>query len=97
MFKSAAVAVACLGTAHAFIAGAPLAPVSSVRASASSLRMAGDAVVTIGTRGSPLALAQAYETRRLLSENFPELAKEGAVAIQVSTATPTPISYTAML
>lgn len=45
--------------------------------------MAGDAKVTIGTRGSPLALAQAYETRRLLSENFSELADEGAIAIQV--------------
>lgn len=45
--------------------------------------MAGDAKLTIGTRGSPLALAQAYETRRLLSEKFPELAVEGAIAIQV--------------
>lgn len=45
--------------------------------------MAGDAEVTIGTRGSPLALAQAYETRRRLGEVFPELKEEGAVAIQV--------------
>jgi hydroxymethylbilane synthase len=45
--------------------------------------MAGDAALTIGTRGSPLALAQAYETRRRLSEQFPELAAEGAIAIQV--------------
>ena len=48
----------------------------------SSLRMAGDAIVTIGTRGSPLALAQAYETKRLLGVHFPELAVEGAVEIQ---------------
>lgn len=27
----------------------------------------------IGTRGSPLAQAQAYETKRLLEENFPQL------------------------
>jgi hydroxymethylbilane synthase len=40
------------------------------------------ATVTIGTRGSPLALAQAYETKRLLGKHFPELAAEGAVAIQ---------------
>jgi hydroxymethylbilane synthase len=44
--------------------------------------MAGDAVITIGTRGSPLALAQAYETKRLLGEKYPELAVEGAVEIQ---------------
>ena len=36
----------------------------------------------IGTRGSPLALAQAYETKRLLGEYFPELRPEGAVEIQ---------------
>jgi hydroxymethylbilane synthase len=37
----------------------------------------------IGTRGSPLALAQAYETRRRLQENFPELKGEGAIEICV--------------
>ncbi len=47
-----------------------------------SLNMAGEAIVTIGTRGSPLALAQAYETKRLLGEKFPELAPEGAVEIK---------------
>ena len=36
----------------------------------------------IGTRGSPLALAQAYETKRLLGEHFPELRPEGAVEIK---------------
>jgi hydroxymethylbilane synthase len=39
--------------------------------------------VRIGTRGSPLALAQAYETRRLLIENFPELAEDGMIEICV--------------
>ena len=48
----------------------------------SKLSMAGDAIVTIGTRGSPLALAQAYETKRLLGLHFPELAVDGAVEIQ---------------
>ncbi len=43
---------------------------------------AGSAIVTIGTRGSPLALAQAHETKRLLGLHFPELAVEGAVEIQ---------------
>lgn len=37
----------------------------------------------IGTRGSPLALAQAYETRRRLQESFPELQEEGAIEICV--------------
>ncbi len=53
----------------------------SVRALQTSLN-AGTAIVTIGTRGSPLALAQAYETKRLLGLHFPELAVEGAVEIQ---------------
>lgn len=37
----------------------------------------------IGTRGSPLALAQAYETRKRLQENFPELQADGAIEICV--------------
>jgi len=37
----------------------------------------------IGTRGSPLALAQAYETRKRLLANFPELEAEGAIEICV--------------
>lgn len=48
----------------------------------SAINMVGDAIVTIGTRGSPLALAQAYETKRLLGVHFPELAVEGAVEIK---------------
>lgn len=41
------------------------------------------AVVVIGTRGSPLALAQAYETRRRLVESFPDLSEDGAIEIRV--------------
>jgi hydroxymethylbilane synthase len=37
----------------------------------------------IGTRGSPLALAQAYETRKRLLASFPELSAEGAIEICV--------------
>jgi hydroxymethylbilane synthase len=37
----------------------------------------------IGTRGSPLALAQAYETKRRLQEEFPELRDEGMINICV--------------
>lgn len=39
--------------------------------------------IRIGTRGSPLALAQAYETRKRLIENFPELEADGAIEICV--------------
>uniref|UniRef100_A0A7S0T6W0 Porphobilinogen deaminase, chloroplastic n=1 Tax=Erythrolobus madagascarensis TaxID=708628 RepID=A0A7S0T6W0_9RHOD len=42
-----------------------------------------DALVVIGTRGSPLALWQAHETERCLKEAFPELQKEGAIQISV--------------
>jgi len=35
----------------------------------------------IGTRGSPLALAQAYMTRQLLMDNFEELSSEGAIQL----------------
>jgi len=37
----------------------------------------------IGTRGSPLAMAQAYETRRRLQEQFSELNEDGAIEICV--------------
>ncbi|CAM9124020.1 unnamed protein product [Chrysoparadoxa australica] len=69
--------------AHGFV-GTPVLPQGNVHAQrAQGMSMAGDAIVTIGTRGSPLALAQAYETRKRLGETFPELAAEGAVDIQV--------------
>ena len=42
-----------------------------------------EALCRIGTRGSPLALAQAYETRRRLQENFEELKEDGAIEICV--------------
>ena len=39
------------------------------------------APLRIGTRGSPLALAQAYMTRQLLMDNFEELSSEGAIQL----------------
>jgi len=45
------------------------------------------APLRIGTRGSPLALAQAYETRDNLIQAFPELAVEGALEIIVIKTT----------
>ena len=45
-------------------------------------------IVKVGTRGSPLALAQAYETQRRLKEAFPdELGHEGAIEICVIKTT----------
>lgn len=43
--------------------------------------------VKIGTRGSPLALAQAYMTRDLLKESFPELKEDGALEIVIIKTT----------
>jgi hypothetical protein len=37
--------------------------------------------VRLGTRASPLALAQAFETKRLLANHFPELRSDEAVEI----------------
>ncbi|KAL8461953.1 hypothetical protein ACS0TY_032346 [Phlomoides rotata] len=45
------------------------------------------AVIRIGTRGSPLALAQAYETRDKLIDSHPELAEDGAVQIVIIKTT----------
>ncbi|CAM6129804.1 unnamed protein product [Calypogeia fissa] len=45
------------------------------------------AIVKIGTRGSPLALAQAYQTRDKLKAAHPELAMEGAVEIVIIKTT----------
>jgi len=44
-------------------------------------------VLKLGTRGSPLALAQAYEAKRRLAEAFPELASDDAVEIRIISTT----------
>ncbi|OAN50411.1 hydroxymethylbilane synthase [Magnetospirillum moscoviense] len=44
-------------------------------------------ILTIGTRGSPLALAQTHETKHRLAAAWPELAPDGAVAIAVINTT----------
>lgn len=44
-------------------------------------------ILTIGTRGSMLALAQAHETRDRLIAAWPQLATDGAIAIQVINTT----------
>ncbi|XP_061374132.1 porphobilinogen deaminase, chloroplastic-like [Gastrolobium bilobum] len=45
------------------------------------------ALIRIGTRGSPLALAQAYETRDKLMASHSELAEEGAIQIVIIKTT----------
>mmetsp|Transcript_7576 Transcript_7576/g.14873 ORF Transcript_7576/g.14873 Transcript_7576/m.14873 type:complete len:374 (+) Transcript_7576:37-1158(+) len=76
----AAVALAAVSQADAFAPGSAL-PGGIARAGARSSimpMMAAEAKIRLGTRGSPLALAQAYETRRRLAEAFPEeLGKDG--------------------
>eukprot|EP00929_Paragymnodinium_shiwhaense_P025254 TRINITY_DN15326_c0_g1_i2.p2 TRINITY_DN15326_c0_g1~~TRINITY_DN15326_c0_g1_i2.p2 ORF type:complete len:411 (-),score=120.51 TRINITY_DN15326_c0_g1_i2:178-1410(-) len=44
-------------------------------------------VLRLGTRGSPLALAQAYEAKKRLGEAFPELAGDDAVDIRIISTT----------
>ncbi len=73
------------GAASASTARAATSSCTGAGVGVGGVRMAGDALLTIGTRGSPLALAQAYETRKRLGEQFEELKEEGAVAIQVNT------------
>eukprot|EP00271_Cylindrocystis_brebissonii_P010286 TRINITY_DN26438_c0_g1_i1.p1 TRINITY_DN26438_c0_g1~~TRINITY_DN26438_c0_g1_i1.p1 ORF type:complete len:404 (-),score=62.30 TRINITY_DN26438_c0_g1_i1:469-1680(-) len=48
---------------------------------------AGVTVIRIGTRGSPLALAQAYQTRDRLKAAHPELLEEGAIEIVIIKTT----------
>jgi hypothetical protein len=71
----------CLVVFQVFAHVLPASP-TSILNSAVKLR--------IGTRGSPLALAQAYETQRILRHTCPELQHEDAIEIkrintQVST------------
>ena len=42
----------------------------------------GRPLLRLGTRSSPLALAQAYETKRLLGAAFHELRPDGAIEIR---------------
>eukprot|EP01024_Parvocaulis_polyphysoides_P047673 TRINITY_DN4520_c0_g1_i3.p1 TRINITY_DN4520_c0_g1~~TRINITY_DN4520_c0_g1_i3.p1 ORF type:complete len:318 (+),score=68.09 TRINITY_DN4520_c0_g1_i3:130-1083(+) len=54
------------------------------------------AVLKIGTRGSPLALAQAYLTRDLLQSAFPALQEEDAIEITIIKTTGDKILSTAL-
>ncbi|CAK0816128.1 unnamed protein product [Prorocentrum cordatum] len=69
-----------------FCALAPDIDASCATIANAHVERAGPAL-TLGTRGSPLALAQAYEAKRRLGEKFPELAPDGAVEIRIISTT----------
>ncbi|CAN7069030.1 unnamed protein product [Brassica rapa subsp. trilocularis] len=60
---------------------------SSVRACVAVEQKTRTAIIRIGTRGSPLALAQAYETRAKLQAKHPELTEDGAIHIDIIKTT----------
>jgi len=57
------------------------------RSRRSVARHAEGPLLTLGTRGSPLALAQAYEAKRRLGEAFEELAPDEAVEVRIISTT----------
>ncbi|CAF2355424.1 unnamed protein product [Brassica rapa] len=59
----------------------------SVRACVAVEQKTRTAIIRIGTRGSPLALAQAYETRAKLQAKHPELTEDGAIHIEIIKTT----------
>jgi hypothetical protein len=86
MQYSIAVCLGLVATASGY--AAPVARTSAARGQRTSVSMALDTpLVRIGTRGSPLALAQAYETQRLLRAAFPELCEDGAITINAMKST----------
>jgi len=76
------IAVALLSSVSAF-APAPAARTHSDASTALFMAEGGVEPFRIGTRGSPLAMAQAFETRKRLQEKFPELCEDGAIEICV--------------
>lgn len=81
-------AVAMLGGCTALaLAGQRRARRGNSQAATATARAAEGPVLTLGTRGSPLALAQAYEAKRRLGEAFPELAGDDAVEIRIISTT----------
>lgn len=80
-------AVAMLGGCTALALAGRRARRGNSRAATATARAAEGPVLTLGTRGSPLALAQAYEAKRRLGEAFPELAGDDAVEIRIISTT----------
>jgi len=84
------VLLAYVAAASAAFVGSPagkcVAQQQQQRAAVAAISMAEP--VKLGTRGSPLALAQAYETKRRLAEAFPdELGADDAVEIKIIKTT----------
>lgn len=89
MLTSPTMTLCLLGTAAAtFMTPMQHAPAAAQRGARSAVVTMGEPTVVLGTRGSPLALAQAYETKKRLAEAFPdELSADDAVEIRVIKTT----------
>ena len=88
MLTSPTMTLCLLGSAAAtFMTPMQHAPAAQ-RGARSAVATMGESVLVLGTRGSPLALAQAYETKKRLAEAFPdELSADDAVEIRVIKTT----------
>jgi len=69
------------------LVGGVMVGAATRRSRRSVARHAEGPLLTLGTRGSPLALAQAYEAKRRLGEAFEELAPDEAVEVRIISTT----------
>ena len=78
-----------VGAAGAFVGQPPVGGLQQQHAvGRTAAVLMAESIVKLGTRGSPLALAQAYETKARLAEAFPdELGDDDAVEIKVIKTT----------
>ena len=85
MASSSFLVATALSSALAFVPmSAPTQQQQQLAQSRTAAVTMGEPVIKLGTRGSPLALAQAYETKKRLAEAFPdELSADDAVEIKV--------------
>jgi len=84
MLRVTAVAV-CVAAAEAFAPMGGFSMPSTRQGRVSSISMmASKETIKLGTRGSPLALAQAYETRKRLAAAFPEDFGEDGEGVQIN-------------
>ena len=83
MLRVTAVAV-CVAAAEAFAPTGAFSMPAARQGRATAIMMAAKETIKLGTRGSPLALAQAYETRRRLAEAFPEDFGKDGEGVQIN-------------
>ena len=84
MLRVTAVAV-CVAAAEAFAPMGGLSVPSTRQGRVATIQMmAAKETIRLGTRGSPLALAQAYETRKRLAAAFPEDFGEDGEGVQIN-------------